>query len=86
MVKDVVWLRPEKYPEKFYYMFNIKPILISGGDTCINPDVHTTKMPNIPWRKRGDGWFSNLRGGFKVIFKRKVISKKHHSNSTKFSR
>lgn len=40
----------------------------TGGDTCINPDVHTTKMPNIPWRKRGDGWFSNLRGGFKMTY------------------
>jgi len=40
----------------------------SGGDTCINPDVHTSKMPNIPWRKSGDGWYSNLRGGFKVTY------------------
>jgi collagen type V/XI/XXIV/XXVII alpha len=38
----------------------------SGGDTCINPDVHTSKMPNIPWRKSGDGWYSKLRGGFEV--------------------
>jgi collagen type V/XI/XXIV/XXVII alpha len=40
----------------------------TGGDTCINPDVHTSKMPNIPWRKSGDGWYSNLRGGFKVTY------------------
>ena len=40
----------------------------SGGDTCINPDVHTSKMPNIPWRKSGDGWYSHLRGGFKVTY------------------
>jgi len=27
-------------------------------------------MPNIPWRKTGgDGWYSKLRGGFKVIVK-----------------
>merc|ERR1719411_1815789 len=25
-------------------------------------------MPNIPWRKSGDGWYSNLRGGFKVTY------------------
>ena len=40
----------------------------TGGDTCISPDVHTSKMPNIPWRKSGDGWYSNLRGGFKVTY------------------
>merc|ERR1712200_178797 len=40
----------------------------TGGDSCINPDVHTSKMPNIPWRKSGDGWYSNLRGGFKVTY------------------
>ena len=40
----------------------------SGGETCINPDVHTSKMPNIPWRKSGDGWYSNLRGGFKMTY------------------
>merc|ERR1712154_461864 len=40
----------------------------TGGDTCIDPDVHTSKMPNIPWRKSGDGWYSNLRGGFKVTY------------------
>merc|ERR1711971_1532333 len=31
-------------------------------------DVHTSKMPNIPWRKSGDGWYSHLRGGFKVTY------------------
>ena len=46
-----------------------KSISLIGGDTCINPDVHTTRMPNIPWRKMGDGWFSNLRGGFQVKYK-----------------
>ena len=37
-----------------------------GGETCVFPDVHASKMPNIPWRKSGDGWYSSLRGGFKV--------------------
>lgn len=43
----------------------------SGGETCIHPDVHTSKMPNIPWRKSGNnksGWYSNLRGGFKITY------------------
>ena len=38
----------------------------AGGETCVFPDVHASKMPNIPWRKSGDGWYSGLRGGFKV--------------------
>ena len=37
-----------------------------GGETCVFPDVHASKMPNIPWRKSGNGWYSSLRGGFKV--------------------
>ena len=37
-----------------------------GGETCVFPDVHASKMPNIPWRRSGDGWYSSLRGGFKV--------------------
>jgi collagen type V/XI/XXIV/XXVII alpha len=40
--------------------------MTSGGETCVFPDVHASKMPNIPWRKSGDGWYSGLRGGFKV--------------------
>jgi collagen type V/XI/XXIV/XXVII alpha len=39
---------------------------MSSGETCVYPDVHTSKMPNIPWRKSGQGWYSELRGGFKV--------------------
>ena len=39
-----------------------------GGETCVFPDVHASKMPNIPWRKSGNGWYSSLRGGFKVTF------------------
>ena len=39
----------------------------TGGETCVYPDVHASKMPNIPWRKSGDGWYSSLRGGFKVL-------------------
>ena len=39
---------------------------MTSGETCVYPDVHTSKMPNIPWRKSGRGWYSQLRGGFKV--------------------
>ena len=39
---------------------------MSSGETCVFPDVHASKMPNIPWRKSGRGWYSTLRGGFKV--------------------
>lgn len=40
----------------------------SGGETCVFPDIHSSQMPNIPWRKEADktDWYSNLRGGFKV--------------------
>ena len=40
----------------------------SGGETCIYPDAHASKMPNIPWRRTSEraSWFSTLRGGFKV--------------------
>ncbi len=40
--------------------------MTSGGHTCVYPDIHASKMPNIPWRKSGNGWYSNLRGGFRV--------------------
>jgi len=39
-----------------------------GGETCVFPDVHASKMPNIPWRKSGNGWYSSLRGGFKITY------------------
>ncbi|XP_022176710.1 collagen alpha-1(XI) chain-like [Myzus persicae] len=42
----------------------------SGGETCVFPDIHSSQMPNIPWRKEGDktDWYSNLRGGFKITY------------------
>lgn len=43
--------------------------LTSAGETCIYPDLQSRRMPNIQWRKeneKGD-WYSNLRGGFKVM-------------------
>ena len=41
---------------------------MSSGETCVYPDVHASKMPNIPWRKSGTGWYSTLRGGFKITY------------------
>jgi collagen type V/XI/XXIV/XXVII alpha len=40
--------------------------LTGSGETCVFPDIHSSKMPNIPWRKENTDWYSNLRGGFKV--------------------
>jgi len=39
------------------------------GETCIFPDIHSSHMPNVPWKNRNknrNDWFSRLRGGFKV--------------------
>jgi len=40
----------------------------AGGETCVNPDVHASRMPNIPWRKSTEGWYSTLRGGFRISY------------------
>lgn len=39
------------------------------GETCVFPDIHSSSMPNIPWRKENKEpeWYSNLRGGSKVM-------------------
>jgi len=42
--------------------------MTAGGETCVSPDVHASKMPNIPWRKSQEGWYSTLRGGFKISY------------------
>ena len=48
-------------------------------------------MPNIPWRKSGDGWYSNLRGGFRISYDSvgivqmtflRLLSKEAHQNMT----
>lgn len=38
------------------------------GETCVFPDIHTSQMPNIPWKKENNkvDWYSRLRGGFRV--------------------
>lgn len=40
----------------------------AGGQTCVAPDVHASRMPNIPWRKSTEGWYSTLRGGFRISY------------------
>lgn len=42
----------------------------SKGETCVYPDIHSSTVPNIPWRKdtHKNDWYSNLRGGFKVRY------------------
>lgn len=42
--------------------------MTAEGETCLFPDIHSSTMPNIPWRKENekDDWYSNLRGGFRV--------------------
>merc|ERR1712064_25592 len=40
----------------------------SGGETCVTPDIHASRMPNIPWRKSTEGWYSTLRGGFRISY------------------
>ena len=44
--------------------------MTAEGETCVFPDLHSSQMPNIPWRKENDktDWYSNLRGGFRVIW------------------
>lgn len=48
-------------------------------------------MPNIPWRKSGNGWYSNLRGGFKITYDSvgpvqmsflRLLSREAHQNIT----
>jgi collagen type V/XI/XXIV/XXVII alpha len=44
--------------------------MTAGGETCVFPDIHSSQMPNIPWRKENDrtDWYSNLRGGFRISY------------------
>lgn len=42
--------------------------MTAGGETCVFPDVHASRMPNIPWRKSQQGWYSSLRGGFRISY------------------
>lgn len=45
------------------------------GETCVFPDIHSSSMPNIPWRKENkeSEWYSKLRGGSKVMSQKRRI-------------
>jgi len=63
------------------------------GETCVYPDPHTSKIPNIPVRKTNSKlmWFSKLRGGFKMTYESigpvqmtflRLLSEQGHQNFT----
>ncbi|KAG5880671.1 hypothetical protein JTB14_037568 [Gonioctena quinquepunctata] len=67
--------------------------MTAEGETCVFPDVHSSNMPNIPWRKEGKRkeWFSGLRGGFKITYETvgtvqmaflRLLSQEVHQNFT----
>jgi len=39
-----------------------------GGETCVFPDVHASKDAKHSMEKSGNGWYSSLRGGFKITY------------------
>ena len=43
--------------------------MTGSGETCVYPDLQSSKMPNIPWRKESgkEDWYSNMRGASKVL-------------------
>jgi collagen type V/XI/XXIV/XXVII, alpha len=73
-----LWFGHQKFENGYYWIDpNLGMIddaiyvfcnMTAEGETCIHPDIHSSQMPNIPWRKENDktDWYSNLRGGFKI--------------------
>lgn len=62
------WIDPNLgMPDDAVYVFCNMTV---EGETCVFPDVHSSKIINIPWRKTSmpDAWFSQLRGGFKITY------------------
>lgn len=39
--------------------------MTNEGESCVYPDIQTSSLPNIPWRKESNSkeWYSKLRGG-----------------------
>ena len=67
MASDWYWIDPNLgMPDDAILVFC--NLTSAGGETCVYPDAHASKMPNIPWRRTTEraSWFSTLRGGFKV--------------------
>ena len=63
------WIDPNLgMPDDAIYVFCN---MTGSGETCVYPDVQTSKMPNIPWRKESgkEDWYSNMRGASKVYRK-----------------
>lgn len=68
--------------------------MTGSGETCVYPDLQSSKMPNIPWRKEVGGkeeWYSNMRGASKVTYETvgvvqmtflRLLSQKAHQNFT----
>lgn len=75
-----LWLGHPQFENGFYWIDpNLGMIddaiyvfcnMTAEGETCIHPDIHSSQMPNIPWRKEYEktDWYSNLRGGFKISY------------------
>lgn len=77
--KDL-WYGYQKFENGFYWIdpnsgmiddaIYVYCNMTAEGETCVHPDIHSSQMPNIPWRKEGDktDWYSNLRGGFRISY------------------
>jgi len=63
------WIDPNMgMPDDAVYVFCNMTV---AGETCVFPDVRSSKIINIPWRrtsKGDDAWFSELRGGFTITY------------------
>ena len=62
------WIDPNLgMPDDAIYVFCN---MTGSGETCVFPDLQSSKMPNIPWRKESgkEDWYSNMRGASKVKF------------------
>ena len=67
--------------------------MTGSGETCVYPDLQSSKMPNIPWRKEGgkEDWYSNMRGASKITYETvglvqmtflRLLSQKAYQNFT----
>jgi collagen type V/XI/XXIV/XXVII alpha len=86
------WIDPNLgMPDDAIYVFCN---MTGSGETCVYPDLQSSKMPNIPWRKEVGGkeeWYSNMRGASKVTYETvgvvqmtflRLLSQKAHQNFT----
>ena len=85
------WIDPNLgMPDDAIYVFCN---MTGSGETCVYPDLQSSKMPNIPWRKEGgkEDWYSNMRGASKVTYETvgvvqmtflRLLSQKAYQNFT----